>query len=76
MAPKVAAQLSREPPAKPDSAPLRTQEYGRHFVMGVGIFLGGCLTGASHSGVELYGFLSYLLKVALAGNPYTASGYI
>jgi CDP-paratose 2-epimerase len=43
--------------------------------MGVGIFRGGCLTGPSHSGVELHGFLSYLLKVALSGRPYTVYGY-
>src|SRR5258708_36735531 len=43
--------------------------------MNVGIFRGGCLTGPSHSGVELHGFLSYLLKVALSGKPYTVFGY-
>jgi CDP-paratose 2-epimerase len=43
--------------------------------MPVGIFRGGCLTGPSHSSVELHGFLSYLLKVALSGKPYTVFGY-
>jgi CDP-paratose 2-epimerase len=51
------------------------QEYGRYFGMPVGIFRGGCLTGPSHSGVELHGFLSYLVKVAVAGLPYTVFGY-
>jgi len=51
------------------------QEYGRYFGMGVGIFRGGCLTGPSHSGVELHGFLSYLVKVALSGQKYTVFGY-
>ncbi len=51
------------------------QEYGRYFGMPVGIFRGGCLTGAAHSGVELHGFLSYLVKVAVAGKPYTIFGY-
>jgi CDP-paratose 2-epimerase len=54
---------------------IYAQEYGRYFGMGVGIFRGGCLTGPSHSGVELHGFLSYLLKVALSGKPYTVFGY-
>jgi CDP-paratose 2-epimerase len=51
------------------------QEYGRYFGMKVGIFRGGCLTGPSHSGVELHGFLSYLVHVAVAGKPYTIFGY-
>jgi CDP-paratose 2-epimerase len=57
------------------AADIYAQEYGRYFGMGVGIFRGGCLTGPSHSGVELHGFLSYLLKVALSGKPYTVFGY-
>ncbi len=51
------------------------QEYGRYFGMNVGIFRGGCLTGPSHSGVELHGFLSYLVKVAVQQQPYTIFGY-
>jgi CDP-paratose 2-epimerase len=57
------------------AADVYAQEYGRYFGMGVGIFRGGCLTGPSHSGVELHGFLSYLLKVALSGQTYTVYGY-
>jgi CDP-paratose 2-epimerase len=57
------------------AADIYAQEYGRYFGMRVGIFRGGCLTGPSHSGVELHGFLSYLLKVALSGKPYTVFGY-
>ena len=53
------------------AADIYAQEYGRYFGMPVGIFRGGSLTGPSHSGVELHGFLSYLLKVALSGKPYT-----
>jgi CDP-paratose 2-epimerase len=41
----------------------------------VGIFRGGCLTGPSHSGVELHGFLSYLVKVAVTGGTYSVFGY-
>jgi CDP-paratose 2-epimerase len=51
------------------------QEYGKYFGMKVGIFRGGCLTGPSHSGVELHGFLSYLVHVAVTGKPYTVFGY-
>jgi CDP-paratose 2-epimerase len=43
--------------------------------MAVGIFRGGCLTGPSHSGVKLHGFLSYLVKVGLSGETYTVYGY-
>jgi len=57
------------------AADIYAQEYGRYFKMPVGIFRGGCLTGPSHSGVELHGFLSYLLKVALSGKAYTVFGY-
>ena len=57
------------------AADLLAQEYGRYFGMKVGIFRGGCLTGASHSGVELHGFLSYLIKVAVSQKTYTVYGY-
>ena len=49
------------------AADLMAQEYGRYFGMKVCIFRCGCLTGPSHSGVELHGFLSYLVKVAISG---------
>ena len=39
------------------------------------VFRGGCLTGPQHSGVELHGFLSYLIKVAVTGRQYTIFGY-
>ncbi len=57
------------------SADLMAQEYGRYFGMNVCIFRGGCLTGPSHSGVELHGFLSYLVKVAISGGTYSVFGY-
>jgi nucleoside-diphosphate-sugar epimerase len=57
------------------AADLYAQEYGRYFGMSVGIFRGGCLTGPAHTGVELHGFLSYLVKVALSGKPYSIFGY-
>jgi CDP-paratose 2-epimerase len=57
------------------SADLMAQEYGRYFGMKVCVFRGGCLTGPSHSGVELHGFLSYLVRVALGGGTYTVFGY-
>jgi len=54
---------------------VMAQEYGRYFNMPVGVFRGGCLTGPSHSGVELHGFLSYLVKQIVAGGHYTIFGY-
>ncbi len=57
------------------AADIMAQEYGRYFGLNVGVFRGGCLTGASHSGVELHGFLSYLVNVAVTGKPYTIFGY-
>jgi CDP-paratose 2-epimerase len=57
------------------AADLVAQEYGRYFGMKVGVFRGGCLTGPSHSGVQLHGFLSYLVKVTLSGGTYTVFGH-
>lgn len=51
------------------------QEYGRYFGMPTCCLRGGCLTGPSHSGVELHGFLSYLVKCNLEGRRYTVYGY-
>ncbi len=61
--------------ASKTAADVIAQEYGRYFGMKVGIFRGGCLTGPSHSGVELHGFISYLVHVAVNGKPYTIYGY-
>jgi len=57
------------------AADLVAQEYGRYFGMKVGVFRGGCLTGPSHSGVELHGFLSYLVKIGVTGGKYSVFGY-
>ena len=51
------------------------QEYGRYFGMASCCLRGGCLTGPSHSGVELHGFLSYLVKCNLEGSTYKIFGY-
>jgi len=56
-------------------ADLLVQEYGRYFNMKTVCFRGGCLTGPKHSGTVLHGFLSYLMKCAITGNPYTIHGY-
>lgn len=61
--------------ASKTSADVMAQEYGKYFGLKVGVFRGGCLTGASHSGVELHGFLSYLVHVAVTNKPYTIHGY-
>lgn len=57
------------------AADLAVQEYGRYFGLRTGIFRCGCITGASHSGVPLHGFLNYLVKAAVARTPYTVIGY-
>jgi CDP-paratose 2-epimerase len=54
---------------------IMAQEYGRYFGLRTGIFRGGCLTGPQHAGVELHGFLNYLVRVALREGPYTVFGY-
>ena len=57
------------------AADIMTQEYGRYYGLKTGTFRGGCLTGPNHSGVELHGFLSYLVKVAVADGEYSVFGY-
>lgn len=57
------------------AADVLVQEYGRYFGMKTVSFRGGCLTGPSHSGTQLHGFLAYLMKCAATGTPYTIFGY-
>jgi CDP-paratose 2-epimerase len=57
------------------AADVMVQEYGRYFGMPTCCLRGGCLTGPAHSGVELHGFLSYLVKCNLDGRRYTVFGY-
>ncbi|MBD0376784.1 MAG: NAD-dependent epimerase/dehydratase family protein [Flavisolibacter sp.] len=54
---------------------ISVQEYGLYFNMPTACLRGGCLTGPNHSGVELHGFLSYLVKCNLEGKEYTIFGY-
>ena len=57
------------------AADVMVQEYGRYFDMPTCCLRGGCLTGPNHSGVELHGFLSYLVKCNLEERKYTIFGY-
>jgi CDP-paratose 2-epimerase len=57
------------------AADVLVQEYGRYFDMKTVSFRGGCLTGPSHSGTQLHGFLAYLMKCAATETPYTVFGY-
>ena len=57
------------------SADISVQEYGRYFNMPTACLRGGCLTGPNHTGVELHGFLSYLVKCNLEEREYTIFGY-
>jgi CDP-paratose 2-epimerase len=57
------------------AADLMVQEYGRYFDMPTVCFRGGCLTGPQHAGAQLHGFLAYLMKCTVTGQPYTIFGY-
>jgi len=57
------------------AADVMVQEYGRYFGLKCCVLRGGCLTGPNHSGVELHGFLSYLVKCNLEGRLYKIFGY-
>lgn len=57
------------------AADVLVQEYGRYFGIRTACFRGGCLTGPSHSGTELHGFLSYLVKCGMTGREYKIYGY-
>jgi len=54
---------------------ILVQEYGRYFSMPSCCLRGGCLTGPNHAGVELHGFLSYLVKCNVEGKEYRVYGY-
>jgi len=57
------------------AADIMVQEYGRYFGMPTCCLRGGCLTGPNHSGVELHGFLSYLVRCNVQGRTYRVYGY-
>jgi CDP-paratose 2-epimerase len=57
------------------AADLLVQEYGRYFDLPTVCFRGGCLTGPNHAGTRLHGFLSYLMRCTMTGEPYTVFGY-
>lgn len=57
------------------AADILVQEYGKYFDMNTVAFRGGCLTGPSHQGVQLHGFLSYLIRCAVEDRHYTIFGY-
>jgi CDP-paratose 2-epimerase len=57
------------------AADLLVQEYGRYFELPTVCFRGGCLTGPNHAGARLHGFLSYLMRCTVTGEPYTVYGY-
>jgi CDP-paratose 2-epimerase len=57
------------------AADVMVQEYGRYFEMPTCCLRGGCLTGPNHAGVELHGFLSYLMRCNLEGREYKVFGY-
>ncbi len=57
------------------AADVLVQEYGRYFGMKTACFRAGCITGPAHSGAQLHGFLSYLMKCTMTGTKYSVFGY-
>jgi CDP-paratose 2-epimerase len=57
------------------AADVMVQEYGRYFQIPTCCLRGGCLTGPNHSGVELHGFLSYLVRCNLESRLYKIFSY-
>jgi CDP-paratose 2-epimerase len=57
------------------AADVLVQEYGQYFGIRTVCFRGGCLTGPNHSGTKLHGFLAYLMKCTVTGQPYQVFGY-
>lgn len=57
------------------AADIMVQEYGRYFEIPTVCFRGGCLTGPQHAGAQLHGFLAYLMRCTVTGDPYTIFGY-
>lgn len=57
------------------AADLLTQEYSKYRGLKTGVFRCGCITGKNHQGVELHGFLSYLVKCVVNDLPYSIFGY-
>lgn len=61
--------------ASKTAADVMVQEYGKYFRLKTAVFRGGCLTGPTHAGAKLHGFLSYLVKCIATGKEYTINGY-
>jgi CDP-paratose 2-epimerase len=57
------------------AADIMVQEYGRYFSIPTMCLRGGCLTGENHSGVELHGFMNYLVKCNAQEIKYNIFGY-
>ncbi|MCM3269665.1 NAD-dependent epimerase/dehydratase family protein [Paenibacillus elgii] len=57
------------------AADIIVQEYGRYFQLKTVCFRGGVLSGSKQSGVQLHGFINYLVKCAVSNSPYTIFGY-
>ena len=61
--------------ASKTSADILVQEYGRYFNLKTACFRGGCLTGENHTGAQLHGFLSFLVKSIVNNKKYFVFGY-
>lgn len=56
-------------------ADIMAKEYGTYFNLPISIFRPVCITGPAHRGVEIHGYLSYLVKCVATGTEYTINGY-
>lgn len=57
------------------AADVLVQEYGRYFGLRTCALRAGCMTGPHHAGVELHGFLSYLIKMNVEERVYRVYGH-
>jgi len=57
------------------AADVLVQEYGRYFGLRTCCLRAGCLTGPNHCGVQLHGFLSYLIKCNVEERRYSVFGF-
>ncbi len=57
------------------AADILVQEYGRYFNFNTVCFRGGVLSGSRQSGVQLHGFINYLMRCNITERAYTIFGY-
>jgi len=61
--------------ASKTAADLMVQEFGNVYGVPTVCFRAGCITGKSHAGVALHGFLAYMARAVSEGLTYTIYGH-